>query len=290
MVEMPEDIEEAQWPMRLVQGIASLASLALHNAKSYQAEREAVAQLRELDRLKTEFVSTASHELRSPVTSIAGYARTLLRPGANLSDEERRDFIEVIDRQAKQLARLIDELLTVSRLEEGRMPISFHPVDVVRMSKDLASEFRMRSDVHTLQTRFGEDFPMLVADEGKIMEILTNLVDNAVKYSPEGGRVTIGGQVEGREAILFVADQGPGMSPRDSERIFEKFFQAEDRPHVPGAGLGLFIVQELVKAHGGKIWVETSPGQGATFYVSLPQRRAVDRMVAAVDPESNRGA
>jgi signal transduction histidine kinase len=264
----------------LIEGIASLASAALDNAVRFEAEREAVEQLKELDRLKTEAVSTASHELRSPLTSITGFARTLLRPGADFTEDEKREFLQVIDHQAKQLARLIDELLTVSRIEEGGMPLTLRPVDLKSLSGDLFAAAKGRTSIHEFETEFADDFPAVVADEGRLTEIVGNLIDNAIKYSPGGGTITIGGDVQRGEVHIFVKDEGVGIAADEVEAVFKKFYQVSGRPEAVGTGLGLYIVQELVEAHDGKIWVESEEGAGTTFHVTLPQRRATDRLAA----------
>jgi signal transduction histidine kinase len=264
----------------LIEGIASLASAALDNALRFEAEREAVEQLKELDRLKTEAVSTASHELRSPLTSISGFARTLLRPGANFSEDEKREFLQVIDHQAKQLARLIDELLTVSRIEEGGMPLTLRPVDLKTLASELIAAAKGRTSIHEFETQFGDEFPPVVADEGRLTEIVGNLVDNAIKYSPGGGKITIGGDVQRGEVHISIKDEGVGIDPDELENVFGKFYQVHGRPEAAGTGLGLYIVQELVAAHDGKIWVESEKGKGTTFHVALPQRRATDRLAA----------
>ena len=271
---------KAQSSGSLIEGIASLASAALDNALRFEAERESVEQLKELDRLKTEAVSTASHELRSPLTSITGFARTMLRPGADFSEDERREFLQVIDHQAKQLARLIDELLTVSRIEEGGMPLTLRPVDLKALSKELFAAAKGRTSIHEFETEFADDFPAVVADEGRLTEIVGNLIDNAIKYSPDGGKITLGGDVQKGEVHIFVRDEGVGIAADELESVFTKFYQVSGRPEAVGTGLGLYIVQELVEAHDGKIWVESEEGAGTTFHVTLPQRRATDRLAA----------
>lgn len=279
LLELPSGWK-GQFFENLVAGIAALASAALDNAVRFEAEKVAVEQLKELDRLKTEAVSTASHQLRSPLTSISGFARTLLRAGADFSEEERREFLHVIDQQAKQLSRLIDELLTVSRIEEGGMPLTLRPVDLQSLVLDTVAAAKGRTTVHRFEPEFADDFPPVVADEGRLREIVANLVDNAIKYSPHGGKVTIGGDVQAGEVHIFVKDEGVGIVPEEFENVFGKFYQVHGRPKVAGTGLGLYIVQELVAAHDGKIWVESEKGKGTSFHMTLPQRRTTDRLVA----------
>ncbi|MBW3587824.1 MAG: GAF domain-containing protein [Actinobacteria bacterium] len=287
VVEMTtETIEDRGEP--LIAGIASLASAAIDHAMKLEAEREAVEQLKELDRLKTEMVSTTSHELRSPLTSISGYAKTLLRSGANFSEEEQREFLGVIDQQAKQLSRLIDELLNVSRIEQGGVLLTFRPIDMHLLLADIIAAAKGRTSSHEFDLEFPPDFPPVVGDEGKLVEIIGNLVDNAIKYSPDGGTITIGGEVLQGEVHLFVRDEGVGIDKEDLDTVFQKFYQVEGRPQAKGSGLGLYIVSELVKAHDGKIWVTSEVGEGTTFHVTLPQRRATDRLAAGRDAVESR--
>lgn len=278
-LDLPHD-QSSDTSARVAHSIAALAAAAIENADRFEAEKEAVAELKKLDRLKTEFVSTASHELRSPLTSITGYAKTLLRRGDDFTEEQRQEFLEIIDKQAKQLARLIDDLLTVSKIEEGKLNLNLHPIDVKVLSEDLVVAMKLRTDRHTFDIAVPDGFPPVIGDESKLTEIVSNLIDNAIKYSPDGGKITVGGETRPGEIVIWVSDQGGGMDPEVADKIFDKFYQADDRPQAGGAGLGLYIVQELVKAHDGRVWVQSDVGRGTTFYVSLPQRRASDRVRA----------
>lgn len=260
----------------VLSGIGLLASAAIDNANRYDAEKEAVAELKKLDRLKNEFVSTASHELRSPLTSITEYAKTLLRRGDEFSDEQRREFLQIIDKQARQLARLVDDLLTVSKMEEGKITMVLHPVDLNDLAEHLVEAVRMRSELHTFRIDISKDVMPIMADESKLTEIISNLLDNAIKYSPEGGEILITGRSGSGEVEIAVSDQGPGMSKEVLEKVFQRFYQSEDWTHAGGAGLGLYIVHQLVEAHRGRIWATSEVGKGSTFFLSLPQRRATD--------------
>lgn len=265
-----------QW--QILEAIAGLTGVAVENVRLFEAERRTVEELRELDRRKTEYVATASHELRSPLTSIAGFASTLLKQGVKFTEEERHEFLSVIDQQAKQLARLIDELLTVSRIEEGRVALSLKRVDLPTLVLDLVSASKMQTDAHLFDLDFPADLPPIVADENKLTEIVTNLLDNAIKYSPEGGRVTIGAKFADHEFRFWVSDEGAGIPPEELSKIFDRFYQVQDRPKAAGTGLGLYIVSQLVEAHNGRIWVDSEPERGTTFNIAFPQRRATDRL------------
>lgn len=260
----------------VLSGIGLLASAAIDNANRYDAEKEAVAELKKLDRMKNEFVSTASHELRSPLTSITGYAKTLLRRGDEFSDEQRREFLEIIDKQARHLARLVDDLLTVSKMEEGKITMVLHPVDLNDLASHLVDAVRMRSEKHTFRIDVPKGVPPIMADESKLTEIISNLLDNAIKYSPDGGEIAITARSGNGEIEIAVSDQGPGMSKEVLEKVFQRFYQSDDRAQAGGVGLGLYIVQQLVEAHRGRIWASSEIGKGSTFSLALPQRRSTD--------------
>ncbi|MCA1839284.1 MAG: ATP-binding protein [Actinomycetota bacterium] len=271
MLEGPADESNPESALRLIEGIAFLAAAAIDNANRFESEKEAVAELKKLDRLKTEFVSTASHELRSPLTSITGFARTLLRGGSQFSEEQRREFLEVIDNQAKQLARLIDDLLTVSKIEEGEMPMEFASVQIEMIARDQVTAMKVRTALHDFVVDFPTGFPAITADESKMIEVISNLIDNAIKYSPQGGTIAVSGQEHIDHIEICVSDEGVGIPLARMDSVFEKFFQTQDRPQAGGAGLGLYIVRRLVEAHGGRIWARPRSQRGTEFVFTLPK-------------------
>src|SRR3989442_668523 len=234
-----------------------------------EREQKRVAELRELDRLKSDFVAAASHELRSPLTSIHGYVHILRTIGA-APDETGQEALAAIDRQTVRLTRLITNLLQEARLEHGEVV-----TDVVTFAfGELARE--VRADFHDsasqIRIEVEDDLPQVTCDRRRVLEVLTNLVDNAIKYSKPGAAVVIGCSVQEHTFTFWVSDQGVGISPEERARIFERFYQSDQSAtrSVGGVGLGLHIVRGLVQAMGGTIEVDSVPFEGSTFRVSLP--------------------
>jgi two-component system phosphate regulon sensor histidine kinase PhoR len=236
-----------------------------------------VSELRRLETVRRDFVANVSHELRTPLTAIKGYAETLLGP-AGESRETALRFLQVIDRHSERLGRLINDLLTLSDLEFGRMPlrlraIAVHPVidDVIQILHDRAVQRGL-----TLTTTVAPGTPDAYADGDRLRQVLIDLVDNAIKYTPEGGRVAIAAQpatLDGLPALeLAVADTGIGIPSQDVPRLTERFFRV-DRARsreLGGTGLGLAIVKHIVQVHGGRLVIESTLGQGTTARVTLP--------------------
>jgi two-component system, OmpR family, phosphate regulon sensor histidine kinase PhoR len=231
-----------------------------------------LTRLKQLENTRKEFVANVSHELRTPLTLIKGCAETLLDGAANDPPAAQR-FIEVIKRHTDRLTFLIEDLLTISRLESGQVVLTkqrnlLRPL-VQNVLEDLSDKALARSV--TLINSVPEDFSV-VADFDRLEQVLFNLVDNSVKYGKPNGQVTVAARQLEKEAQIRVADDGPGIPPEARERIFERFYRldrARSREQG-GTGLGLAIVKHIVQSHGGEVWVESVPGQGASFFLTLP--------------------
>jgi PAS domain S-box-containing protein len=264
-----------------------------------------ITRQKEVERMQTEFVSTASHELRTPLTLIKGYLGTLLRPDLRLPPETQTRFLRQIDEAANRLTGLVDDLLSVSRLESGQMELRLQPVDLSALVSRVVSTFAVQDDGHRLSLSLAPlpDHLMVRADAEQIERILLNLLNNAVKFSPQGGHIQVSGcgvrvehgQVaeavpgtcplpapnldDGAWVLVSVQDEGIGIPPEHQERIFEKFYQVDSglTRRARGTGLGLYICKGIIEAHGGKIWVESTPGQGSTFVFDLPWHLADGR-------------
>ena len=215
-----------------------------------------------------EIVSTVSHELRSPLTSVKGYTSLLLNRWERLRDDQKRMMLEQVNHDADRVTRLITELLDISRLESGRLVLRRQMVDLPELSRSVVEKVRMEYPDLDCVIAFPASFPTVYADPDKVVQVLTNLVENACKYaSPVGMRVE--GSVEESAVALAVQDQGEGFPERDLARVFTKFFRrAETKPN--GTGLGLWISRGLVEAHGGELDVTSIPGKGSTFRFTLP--------------------
>jgi two-component system, OmpR family, phosphate regulon sensor histidine kinase PhoR len=228
---------------------------------------------RVVEQMRSDFVSTVSHELRAPLTSIYGFAATLLREDVQFEEEERNVFLTYIESEAQRLTTIVDKLLSVARLDAGDLQLELAPVDVRSLVSeviDLARE-EAGADGHEFVLDL-PDVPLPArTDSDKLRQVLVNLVDNAVRFSPGGGRVTVGALRRGETIVLTVADQGVGIPDAEQERIFSKFYRVGDA-QTGGTGVGLFIAQGLVSALGGRITVRSAEGRGSSFVVELPAR------------------
>ncbi|MCW3058764.1 MAG: sensor signal transduction histidine kinase [Capsulimonas sp.] len=258
-------------PVRDTQG-ATVGIVAIFND---------ITEIRGVERMKTAFISTVSHELRTPLTSIKGFISTLLADNEGFYDEPtRREFYEIIDTECDRLTRLIKDLLDISRIEQGRsMQMYWEQVDVVTLAQKVLSAQRAYTKDHVLSLDFSDHFPTIEADPDKIDQILTNLVNNAIKYSPRGGAVrVIGRHVEGTEGYVSIRimDDGMGIPREHLPRLFERFYRVDNRDNreIGGTGIGLALVKALTEAHHGHVTVESEPGVGTTFTLILPISQA----------------
>jgi PAS domain S-box-containing protein len=242
----------------------------------------AIANVRDVTARKLEeqqqatFVSVISHELKTPVSIIKGYASTLRRPDANWDRETLRDGLQVIEEEADRLNVLIGNVLDVSRAQAGGLRLQFGPVDLPSLAARIVQGIAASAgEQFEFQLRFPPVFPPVRGDEERLRMVLSNLLSNAVKYSPHGGLIRVGGWIEGDQALVYVADQGVGIAPEDQPRIFERFYRVDNRlgRETQGAGLGLYLAQAIVRAHGGELRVESQPGRGSRFVFDLPLER-----------------
>ncbi len=254
-----------------LRAVVDLVALAVHNAH-LRFQLEETRALDEANRLKGELLSVLAHEMRTPLTSIKGYTTALLMQEASFDPEAQREFLEIIDEECDTLETLVHDLLESSVIDAGLLKLEPQPVLLPRLSREVIDEIAHRTDEHRFLVDFPEDLPILDADPDRLKQVLRNLLDNAVKYSPEGGLVITRGELSEAEVTISVADQGVGISPEHLNCLFDKFFRAESGlgHHVVGSGLGLPIAQTIVEAHGGRIWAESKVGQGSTFYFTLP--------------------
>lgn len=253
--------------------VADLVSLAIENAR-LRTDLEAAQALSEANRLKAEVISVLAHEMRTPLTSIKGYSTALLMEEATFGEETQREFLQIIDEECDVLQDLIHDLLESSIIDAGLLRLEYQPLQLRTLARGITEDFARRSIVHRFLVDFAADFPIVDADPDRIGQVLRNLLDNAVKYSPEGGLVIVRGEVRPDEVVVSVADQGPGIAPEHLNRLFEKFFRAKTGlgQHVVGSGLGLPIAHSIIESHGGRIWADSTLGQGTTLYFTLPRR------------------
>ncbi|HUZ36826.1 MAG TPA: GAF domain-containing sensor histidine kinase [Streptosporangiaceae bacterium] len=268
----------------LAQLLAANAGSAIASAELYAESRaqqdlltEQNEQLRELDRMKDEFIAVVSHELRTPLTSIIGYLELLDDPDTPGLSDQQRSFTAIMHRNADRLLRLVGDLLFLAGLQTGELAIEHGEADMCELARSAVDTARSSAEAkHIKMTCASGHVPAVPGDAGRLAQLLDNLISNALKFTHEDGQVSVTVGVEGRSVVLTVSDTGIGMSADEQEHIFERFFRAEfatDRA-IQGLGLGLTIVKAIVDAHNGGISVHSEPGRGTTFRVLLPLGQA----------------
>jgi signal transduction histidine kinase len=256
----------------LAEVLAERAALAIENAKLYTEQVEARRKVEDLSRLKDEFLSIASHELRTPVTSIKGYtqlAKTLIKEGDLDTSEE---YLDIALDQIDRMSRLILELLDVSRIETGRLEIRREPIPWAQFVRDLVHRHHTAVSDRRFHVSIPDDDKVVTGDRDRLEQVLGNLLENAVKYSPEGSDVTVTVDDKGDAFVTAVCDRGIGIPADELAQVFERFHRGRhvSSTNYGGLGLGLYITKQIIERHGGTIWVESKEGHGTTFFFSLP--------------------
>ena len=234
-----------------------------------------ITRERELDKMKTDFISVVSHELRTPLTSIKGYTDLLLSGAAGENSELQTEFLGIIQLSTTRLSNLINDVLDISRIESGTLKIKHEPIDYRHLVADTLRVMKAAADVKaiSMDAALPESIPPVRGDADKVTQILTNLVSNAIKYTPEGGWVKVSLEVTGDTSVTTcVADSGIGVAPEDQKKLFQRFFRADNSStrEAGGTGLGLVIAKTLIELMGGTIWLESEPSRGSKFYFTLP--------------------
>ncbi len=249
------------------------ATKALENVRLVQRLQGNLQRMTELNRIKDDFVAVVSHELRTPLTSIQGYIKTLLQLGDDLDPEQRDTFLNAADRQGERLRRLIEQTLIVARLESHVEPIVVTEVSVPSLLSVIVQELEPVAHGHAFDLRVAPEVGTVRTDEGKVHQILSNLVENALKYSPPDTRVIVRAE-EGVNGILVaVEDEGPGIDPEEQDRVFDRFYQVDQTAtrKVGGTGLGLYICRKLAEEIGARLWLERSQPEGSVFCLFVPR-------------------
>jgi PAS domain S-box-containing protein len=267
----------------LAEVLAERAALAIENAKLYTEQVEARRKVEDLSRLKDEFLSIASHELRTPVTSIKGYtqlAKMLIKEGDLGTSEE---YLDIALDQIDRMSRLILELLDVSRIETGRLEIRREPIAWSQFVRDVVHRHHTAVSERRFHVSVPSDGKVVTGDRDRLEQVLGNLLENAVKYSPDGSDVTVTVEDKGDMLLTAVCDRGIGIPADELGQVFERFHRGRQvsSTNYGGLGLGLYITKQIIERHGGSIWVESKEGQGTTFYFALP---ATERAIAALPP------
>ena len=263
----------------------------LESERAARAEAETIQRLlaeqnerlREVDRMKDEFVSLVSHELRTPLTSICGYVELLTEEGAELTADQRR-FLSIVDRNSHRLVELVGDLLFLAQIDAGKFTIEREEFDLAQLVLESVEACRPLAETREIELsdEIGS-LPPFVGDRGRVAQILDNLVSNALKFTPSGGRVHVTLKADGGRALLEVADTGVGIPANEQSQLFERFFRssAARENAIPGTGLGLTITKAIVERHGGTIALESAENAGTTVSVELPVEAPADADVEA---------
>jgi signal transduction histidine kinase len=268
--------------LSMLERLASQIGLVISNARLLATERATVERLRELDTMKTDFVAVTSHELRTPLTSIQGFIKTIRRPDLALGPGELQEFLAIVDRQTERLSRLVEGLLLTARIDAGTIDLQMESVEVSRVLGETLEDLEPgRSRV---QLALDPGLPRMVTDGQRLGQIARNLIENALKFSPDDSPVRVTAVREDESLLLEVSDRGSGIEPAELPHIFDRFHQVGGsmRRRGQGLGLGLYIVRNLVEALNGRVTVRSAPGEGSTFAVRIP--------IVAADQASARGA
>src|ERR671937_136397 len=232
-----------------------------------------LTDVRRLEELKASFIATASHELRTPLAAVYGAAQTLLRHDFALDEGGRDRFVSLIADESERLGRIVNEILLASQLDAGRLDLEAEPFDAAELVDRVVEATRAYAPPGvSVDRNVSDGLPLVEADRDKVRQVLVNLVENAIKYSPDGGHVEVGVEAQEESVIFRVRDEGLGIPAEEQSRVFEKFYRVDPQMTrgVGGTGLGLYICNELVSRMGGRIWVESNEGKGSTFLFELP--------------------
>lgn len=245
-----------------------------------------VTRFKEAEDLKSTFVSVISHELKTPLALITGYAETLDREDVRWDSDTTHECLTVIREESARLNHLIEDLLDAARIEAGALELKMSYMQLDDIAESTVEALRPIERDHMFALDFPSDFPVVRGDSERLRQVLRNLLSNAVKYSPPDSLIRVGGHVEPDRVVVSVSDEGPGIPLDEQDHLFERFSRGADaQDKTSGAGLGLYLSKAIVEAHDGEIWVESAPGQGTTFYVSLPRD---EREQAVNDPRATK--
>jgi K+-sensing histidine kinase KdpD len=270
-IALHSEAEIEMYGTNLYQAIGYQIGVAVENMELIE-QSSAIEVLREADRLRSELIANASHELRTPLGLIKVFATTLLLEELELSVEKQHEFLEAIEQETAKLEGIVDNLLDLGRMESHRLHLDRHLVDLADLIEKATSTMQPELAQHHLVTDLPQHPVKALVDPIRIEQVLRNLLSNAIKYSPQGGTITVQICESDQRVQVCVSDEGIGIPQAEQERIFERFYRVENEhtSHIRGAGLGLSICRWIVGAHGGQITVDSTPGRGSTFCLSLP--------------------
>jgi signal transduction histidine kinase len=271
---------DAECQSRVERAAALLAAAIAAHSAGEPAREHARGEAAELG---NDLIATLSHDMRTPLASIKGFASALLLDDVEWDSDTRVEFLQAIEAESDHLDHLITDILDSAAIEAGVLPIEVEPVLLPRLIRRVVERFSHRSEHHRFVVKLPSELSVVEADAQRIEQVLTNLIDNAVKYSPDGGTIVVRGEVRARDVLVQVIDQGIGIAPEDVAKLFERFFRAVavGSRTVAGTGLGLPISDAIVRAHGGRIWAASTPGRGATLSFTIPRAQDLERRLTA---------
>src|SRR3954454_4469538 len=258
--------------IELVSLLGRLAASAVQNMRAYDSERRTVEKLRRLSALRADFVSLVSHELRSPMAAVIGSARTLQQRWRQLSPDQRASFLALIADETNRLATLVSDVVDTSRIDAGTFAFTFGEVEVGTIVTEAVAASVVGQDEVPVVAKVAAPLPPVRGDAGRLRQVVSNLIENAVKHSPAGMPVEVAATAVNGRVLIDVSDRGPGIAADEQGLIFEQFGRASSAAGKPGTGLGLYLARSIVDAHGGTLAVESAPGHGARFTIALPVR------------------
>jgi signal transduction histidine kinase len=261
---------------RLLGTMANQSAIAIKNAQLFEATQRAYEELRKLDDLKTQFINIAAHELRTPLGAMMGYASF----AEKRAPEKLRKSMRFLVASTVRMRTMVDAMLTIQRLDAGTAFLRLAPMDIRDVIDKVVDDFEPMAELeqHTLKVDLPDELPLVQADQEKVGLILSNLISNAIKFTPEGGQIELAAQNYLKGILVSVRDNGGGIPLEDQQRVFDRFYQARVQ-HIAGhggMGLGLTIVKQLVELHEGQVWLESEAGEGTTFFFTLPQETPID--------------
>ncbi len=275
MVISPKEEKEPffSYQKDLIERLPSVVSVAIDNAMLYQKIQHANIRLKELDKLKDEFVSLASHELRTPMTAIKSYLWMVLNKSSAL-DPQVKSYLDIAYQETERLIKLVQNMLTISRIEGERLELNMERVDMYELTKRVYDQLKIKSDEKKINFTLVQYPEKLIinGDKDKLEEVLLNIIGNAVKYTPEKGTISVYFTLEQNNILIHTTDNGKGIAPEDVSKLFQKFgrLQEAEKSKTQGTGLGLYISKQIIELHKGSIQVDSQVGKGTTFTIVLP--------------------
>ncbi len=269
-----DTIPFTQANLPFVQTLADLIALAIDRDR-LETQADAVRESRRTEHLRAEIMATLSHELRMPLSAIKGYSSALLLDEVEWPIEKQKEFLTLIEDECDNMQVMLKDILDSSLIEVEQLALEKQPLRLPQFANEVATDAQRRTDNHRIIVDFPPDFPLVEVDPRWIKQVFRNIIENAIRYSPEGGLIVIRGEIRTIDVVISIADQGIGISPEDLIPIFEKYFRVRSATgyHIAGTGLGLPVARAIVEAHGGRIWVESKTGEGTTLYFSLPKSK-----------------